>query len=300
MSHSHLEHRFDVYRAVTESIVEAIEAGAGPFVMPWHGAGATQRTENAHTRMNYHGVNVLVLWARACLKRFGSGYWASYKQWQEAGAQVRRGEEGTVIVFFKRLDEPDDETDADETERPRGGLVARASRVFNADQVTGWQPPISRHEANPVEWLEAAETFVSATGARVTHGGVEAFYSPSDDAIRMPDRDHFTGTPTSTPTEAYYATLLHELVHWTGAAHRLDRGLVRRGPMEVAAEELVAEIGAAFLCADLQVANAPRPDHAAYVAHWLELLRNDKRAVFTAARLAGTAASYLHDLAAAP
>ncbi|HWT32008.1 MAG TPA: zincin-like metallopeptidase domain-containing protein [Croceibacterium sp.] len=299
MSEGHSENRFDVYRTVTQNIVEAIEAGTGTFVMPWHGGGAAiGKPENAYTRMEYHGINVLALWAQACLVGFGSGYWASYKQWQHAGAQVKRGEHGTTIVFFKRLDGPG--ADAEEEEdQPRSRLVARASRVFNADQVEGWQPPASYPKGDLVETLTAVDTFVRSTGARITHGGSRAFYSIPDDAIQLPDRNRFTGTETSTATEAYYATVLHELVHWTGAAHRLDRSLAFTSKAEIAAEELVAEIGAAFLCADLHVANTPRRDHAAYVANWLELLRGDARAIFTAARGASAAASYLHELVAA-
>jgi len=298
MSDGHQESRFDVYRAVTQNIIEAIEKGAGEFVMPWHGAGAAiGKPENAYTRMEYHGINVLALWAQACLAGFGSGYWASYKQWQQAGAQVKRGERGTTIVFFKRLDRPGNESEEDD-DQPRHRLVARASRVFNADQVDGWLPQALYSKVDLVETLAVAETFVHATGACITHGGSQAFYSIPDDSIRLPDRDRFTGTATSTATEAYYATVLHELVHWTGAAHRLDRTLAFKAKTDIAAEELIAEIGAAFLCADLHVSNTPRPDHAAYVANWLELLRGDARAIFAAARSANTAASYLHELVA--
>lgn len=298
MSENHSQSRFDVYRAVTQNIIEAIEAGAGTFVMPWHaGSAATGKPENAYTRMEYHGINVIALWAQACLAGFGSGYWASYKQWQHVGAQVKRGERGTTIVFFRRLDGPESKTEEDEDQR-RHRLVARASRVFNADQVEGWQQPMLYPKADLVETLAAAETFVLATGARIIHGGPRAFYSISEDVIRLPDRVRFTGTNTSTATEAYYATVFHELVHWTGAAHRLDRSLGVITKAELAAEELIAEIGAAFLCADLHVVNTPRADHAAYVANWLKLLRGDARAIFTAARAANAAASHLHELVA--
>jgi antirestriction protein ArdC len=298
MSDSHSENRFDVYRAVTQNIIEAIEAGASAFVMPWHGEGAAiGKPENAHTHMEYHGINVVALWAQACLSGFKRGYWASYKQWQHVGAQVKRGERGTAIVFFKRLVELETEGGEDETQSRRR-LVARASYVFNADQVEGWQPPTPAPKTDLVETLTTADAFVCTTGARIIHGGSQAFYSIPEDAIRLPDRDRFTGTDTCTATEAYYATVLHELVHWTGAAHRLDRSLSFSTKADVAAEELIAEIGAAFLCADLRVTNAPRPDHAAYVANWLQLLRNDTRAIFTAARGANAAASYLHELVA--
>ena len=284
--------RFDVYRAVTDNIIAAIEAGAGEFVMPWHGDGvAIAKPQNALTQMEYHGVNVLALWVQSYVKGYRSGYWASYKQWQSVGAQVVKGAEGSTIVFFKKI-----EGEAAEGDEPSVRLVARASRVFNADQVAGWQQPVKRNVGGNAQTLESVETFIAATKAEVHCAGSVACYRIHDDYIEMPDRSRFTGSPTTSATEAYSATLLHELIHWSGARHRLARfgdGIPREN---LAAEELVAEIGAAFLCADLGVSNHPRPDHAAYVAHWLELLKNDTRAIFTASRLANQAASHLHEL----
>lgn len=298
MSDAESTTRFDVYRTVTDTIVAAIEAGAGEFVMPWHGASARiAKPENAHTRMEYHGINVIALWAEACLKRYQSGYWASYRQWQQAGAQVRQGEKGATVVFFKRLNEDSDSAPADRDAISRVPLVARASRVFNADQVTGWEPPIPRHNGDPVKVLESVATFVAGSRAKVVHGA-DARYDILADVIEMPTPSRFTGSPTSSASEAWHATLLHELVHWSGAKHRLDRKIRDISRADLAREELIAEIGAAFLCADLGVTNSPRPDHAAYVANWLQLLKNDTRAVFQASSAASKAATYLHDVAA--
>jgi len=285
--------RFDVYRAVTDKIVAAIEAGAGTFVMPWHGNGAViAKPQNAHTRMEYHGINVMALWAQAYVSGYQSGYWASYRQWQSVGAQVVKGEKGSTVVFFKQL-----EVDQDEDGEPSRRLVARASRVFNADQVAGWQPPAPPHSTGGAETMEQVEAFVAATKAQVHHGGSIACYHIRDDYIEMPDRSRFIGSPTSSATEAHSACILHELVHWSGAKHRLDRGFGEGFTKErLAAEELVAEIGSAFLCADLGVTNEPRPDHAAYVAHWLQLLKNDTRTIFHVSKIANQAATYLHEL----
>ncbi|GAA0325913.1 zincin-like metallopeptidase domain-containing protein [Sphingomonas oligophenolica] len=289
LSHS----RFDVYRAVTDSIIAAIEAGAGEFVMPWHDDGvAIAKPQNALTQMEYHGINVLALWAQADLSGYRSGYWASYRQWQHAGAQVVKGAEGSTIVFFKRI-----EGEPAEGEPTSVRLVARASRVFNADQVAGWQPPAPSRSYGDAQTTESVETFIAATKALVHRGGSIACYHITDDYIEMPERSRFIGSTTISATEAYSATLLHELVHWAGARHRLARFGEGLSKDEVPAEELVAEIGAAFLCADLGVSNQPRPDHAAYVAHWLQLLKNDARAIFTASRLANQAATYLHEMA---
>jgi antirestriction protein ArdC len=288
--------RTDVYRTITDTLIAAIEQGAGEFVMPWHG-GSIMRPQNALTGSDYHGVNVLALWAEAYTRGFATGWWATYRQWQDSGGQIRRGERASTIVFFKRLDETEEE---DDEERPRPRLVVRASRVFNADQVDGWTPPAPVYPHGSAEVIPAVSALVGASGASVRLGCSAACYRIDADHIEMPPLGSFVGTPTSTPTQAYAATLLHELVHWTGAAHRLDRGFGEgRDKEALAAEELVAEIGAAFLCADLGVSNAPRPDHAAYVGSWLQLLKDDQRAIFRASRLAERAAGFLHDLAAA-
>lgn len=285
--------RFDLYRTVTDKIVAAIEAGAGEFVMPWHVSAATGRPINAFTGHGYRGVNVVALWAEAVMSGYGTGWWASYRQWERLGAQVRRGEHGTVIVFYNRVDTaPTD--DPGESDQYR--LVARAFRVFNLDQVNGWQPP-GAAPVSMVETLAEVEAFVSATKAVVMHGGSRACYLRDYDRIELPARDRFRSTPTSSASEAYYGTLLHELTHWSGAPHRLNRTFgTRFGDNDYAVEELVAELGAAFLCADLGIANEPRPDHAAYVASWLEVLNEDRRAIFTAAARANDAVAFLQDL----
>lgn len=286
--------RFDVYRTVTNTIIQAIEAGAGEFVMPWHRSGpGLARPSNAITDAPYQGVNVLALWANAMLRGFGSGYWATYDQWRKVGAQVRKAERSSMIVFYKLLAARTDD------EENQARLVARAFRVFNADQVDGWSAPASS-AANLVEAVEEVERFVHSTKARVVEGGEIACYFPREDLIRIPDRGRFQGSPTSSATEAFYSTLMHELVHWSGASARLNRTLASRfGDAAYAAEELVAEIGAAFLCADLSISNQPRPDHAAYVDSWLEVLSGDKRAIFAAAQKAREAATFLSDLASA-
>ena len=286
--------KFDVYRTITDKIVQAIEAGAGEFVMPWHTRGGViARPTNAATSMRYQGVNVVALWAEAMVSGYTSGTWGTFRQWQKLGAQVRKGARGTTIVFYKKVEPgevPEDE------EGPKGArLIARASWVFAAEQVDGWEPPAVT-PAEPAAVLEGIETFVAATRAVIRHGGDVACYRPREDIIRMPDRARFVGSPTSSPTHAYYSTLLHELTHWTGARHRLDRTFGERFKDQAYAfEELVAELGAAFLCGDLGVANEPRPDHAAYVASWLFVLEQDRRAVFAAARFASAAAAYLTD-----
>jgi antirestriction protein ArdC len=284
----------DIYREVTDAIVASIENASSPE-LPWHRGGASHdRPRNASTGKHYSGVNVLTLWLTAEKKRYESDLWATYRQWEELGAQVQKGERGSPIIFYKKY-ESEKPSEASEVEsRPR--FYARTSKVFNADQVKGFSVP--KPEArNLVEILQATEKFVAATNADIRAGGDRAYYNRSEDYIRMPERERFIGTSTSTPTESYYSTLLHELTHWSGHDKRLNRELTGRfGGQSYAMEELVAELGAAFLCADLKVANSLRPDHAAYIADWLEVLKNDTRAVFTASSKASEAAAYLAKL----
>lgn len=286
----------DVYSAITTKIIKAIDAGADEFVMPWHrslvGIG---RPKNATTSANYRGVNIVALWAEATLSGFASGHWATYKQWQNAGAQVRKGEHGAVIVFYRELDQPASPPGGTAPEDANRRFVARASYVFNAEQVDGWSPP-DQPPASAIEPCDAAEELVRRSRATVRYGHSSAYYDYQVDRICLPQPEWFVGSPTSTPVESYYSTLLHELVHWTGATHRLSRPFDRFGTEVYAREELVAELGAAFLCGDLAITNEPRADHAAYVASWLKILANDSRAIFRAARLAEQAVEYLHSL----
>lgn len=297
------ENAFDVHAHISDHIVTAIAAGAGDWTMPWRRAGgALHRPKNSLTGKAYQGVNVLSLWMAAERQQYAAPLWGTYKQWQEKGAQVRKGERGTAIVFYKDLDiERTDEATGSTT--PDKVMFARASWVFNISQVDGAELPDAPllSDIDPIERIEAVERLIGATGADMREGGDRAYYDPRQDYCAVPDRRRFIGSETSTPTDAWYATKLHELTHWTGAKHRLDRDLSTRfGSDAYAMEELIAELGSAFLCADLGINTAPRPDHAAYVGHWLKVLKDDKRAIFTAASQADKATRYLLGFDAPP
>jgi antirestriction protein ArdC len=290
------ESKLSVYEAVTAQIIAAIETGPGVCRMPWQ-SGIVQLAMpiNAATEMPYHGANVVALWAQAVTKRYVTGYWASYQQWRKLGAQVRGGEHGSLIVFYKELEgDPSNQTDA-KVDRPR--FVVRSSHVFNAEQVDGWEFP-QNPRASQVEIDGQIDAFVRATRADIRHGSLIACYKRRDDYIDMPSPEQFIGTPASSPTEAYYAVLLHELTHWTGAPHRIDRTFGKRfGDRDYAFEELIAELGAAFMCSAFRIVNEPRPDHAAYISNWLDILDRDHKAIFTAASEAQRAVEYLRTLA---
>lgn len=286
----------NVYEAVTAQIVAAVEAGVDKCERPWHRPGL-EMPLNAVTTNSYRGINVVALWAQAIDRGYVSNLWASYKQWQEIGAQVRKGERGSLIVFYKKLDELPFE-DGDDAGAKRS-YVARASHVFNAQQVDGFTLP-TPERLSAFQADQEAEAFVQAIGAEVHHGFSMACYRRSTDSIEMPDRELFVGTSTSSPAQSYYGVFLHELTHWTGAPHRLGRDLGKRfGDNAYAMEELVAEIGAAFACSALGIASEPRPDHAAYVSTWLAVLKQDTKAIFTAASRAQDAFEHLAYLATA-
>jgi antirestriction protein ArdC len=207
----------NVFQTITARIVSAIEAGAGEFVMPWHGGILSPAFPvNAATEKPYRGVNIVALWVDASFKRYISGYWASYKQWQSLGAQVRKGERGSVILFYKKLDQPEPDVQPEsETESSTGEprFVARASYVFNSEQVDGWQPPVPELKSL-VTINEEIAAFIEAVGADVRLGFPAARYRHDLDLIEIPSPEMFIGTTTSPPTEAYHAVLLHELTHY--------------------------------------------------------------------------------------
>jgi antirestriction protein ArdC len=293
------ESRTDIYQRVTDRIVAAIEAGLaeGKAGMPWHrkshGGTATGLPMNAASKISYRGVNAPVLWATANAAGYGTGLWATYKQWGEMGGQVRKGEQGTPVVYWK-ITKPSERGDtAGEDEAgggKRGSIFVRYYNVFNLAQVDGATLPADTAPELPeCERIAHAEAFIAALpGLDLRHGGGMAFYMPSQDQVQMPPFADFKNA------EGYYSVLYHELTHWVGAKHRLDRDLTGRfGSASYAAEELVAELGAAFLCASQALSSEPRPDHAKYVQSWLQALKNDKRAIFTAAAKAQQAADWL-------
>ena len=294
MSDAVLTSSSSFYDDITNKIVEAMNGQPGAFPMPWYSAGsAAMMPTNVFTDAYYRGINVLALWVDAMKKGYPSGYWASYKQWQQMACQVRYGEKGSLIIFYKPVAGAGE---ADDGAAGQPHFVARSSRVFNAAQVDGWQPPHS-FQISLVQRNKKVEAFVGATRARVDHGFPHACYRRDLDVIQMPGVELFNGSNSSSATETYYSTLLHELTHWSGAQHRLNREFGKRfGDNAYAFEELVAELGAAFLCATLGVANEPRIDHAQYLSAWLKMLRQDHQALFMAAGQAQKAVEYVAHL----
>jgi antirestriction protein ArdC len=281
---SKAEPRRDLYQAVTDRIVAALEAGTKPWRKTWTGGGLQLRASG----QEYRGINQLLLTLTAAEAGYSSPFWLTFKQALELGGAVRKGERSTEIVFYKKLTVEDRDAPEGE-ERKKQIPLLRSYRVFNAEQCDGlparFTPkPVAISSANERDPI--AEAALRSSGALIREGGGQAFYSPASDHVQMPPFEAFE------TTGGYLATLAHELTHWTGHRSRLHRdiGGTRFGSPNYAREELVAEIGAAFICARLAIAGEHIDNHAAYLASWLKVLREDKRAIFKAAALAQSAA----------
>jgi antirestriction protein ArdC len=291
----------DVYSRITDRIVASLEQGVRPWHRPWnaeHAAGKITRPLRVGGQP-YSGINVFMLWSEAMDAGYSAPIWMTFRQARELGGHVRKGEHGTTVVYastFKKT-EADEETGEDVE---RNIPFMKGYTVFNVEQIEDLPAHYYATAAAPV--LEPAqrdaraEAFFAHTGVAVNHGGNRAYYTVAADRIQMPPFEFFEDP------ESYYSTLGHETCHATRHPDRLDRdfGRKRWGDEGYAMEELVAELGSAFLCADLDLTPEVREDHAAYIENWLTVLKNDKRAIFTAAAHAQRAADFLHGLQPAP
>ncbi|MCB1876265.1 MAG: DUF1738 domain-containing protein [Chromatiales bacterium] len=273
-------HINELYKAVTASIVADLERGVKPWQKPWD--ADEPFPANYSTGQRYRGINILILWAQSQRVGFTSTQWLTYRQAAALGGQVRKGEHGTHCVFYKPVS-VETVGEEDETE-PKVRVVAREFVVFNLDQIDG----IAKPQAERVDWNahDAAEEVLSGSGAKIRHGGTRAYYRSAEDRIQLPGRARFTNA------DDYYATALHELVHWTGHESRLARKLGNRfGSDAYAMEELIAEIGSAFLTTYLGITGEVQ--HASYIDSWLTVLKRDTKAVFSAAAQAEKAFAFL-------
>jgi len=277
---------------ITREIIARLEAGTRPWVKPWRGIAVSRPLRACGTA--YRGINVFWLWMVADMCGYASPYWMTYNQAQTLGAQVRKGQKATLAMFYKSytkaVETPETCETGETNEEPR--RVLKAYPVFNADQVEGLAEafyPAERDGVEPEGRKEALDAFFAAIPAVLRHQGDEAYYEAAADRVTMPPAQLFSGF------DHYYATLAHELSHWTGHASRLDRDLRNRFGTAAyyAAEELVAELSSAILGAELGLPVAHLDNHASYIDHWLKLFRQDDRAILTAAAKAEEASSLL-------
>lgn len=275
----------DQEQEITNQIIDLIEGGMvdGKWERPWTKIGVLPF--NAITGKTYRGINLLMGMIA------GGGAFATYKQWQDLGGQVPGGTSGTYMFRPITIQRKDDNGNPimDAQGNPDTFKVFKAFKAFAAHQQEGWEP--EQREVIEFDSVDAAEQIIADTGARIQHGNSDrAFYSPSSDAITMPGRDQFS------TTQGYYGTVLHELVHWTGHSSRLARDFSGRfGDEAYAFEELVAELGATFLCAAMGIEQEADHNHVKYVKSWIKILKGDKKAIKDAAALAQKAVDYIMD-----
>lgn len=280
--------RPDIYSRITNQIIDQLEAGVRPWIQPWTGGYPVTRPLR-HDGTPYSGINILLLWSEAFSRGFTSPSWMTFRQALALGAHVRKGEKGSTVVYANQIVRTEADDAGEEVEQRIPFL--KAYTVFNVEQIDDLPDayrPTPPELVNPEARLEAVERFFAGLGADIRHGGSATYYVPASDHVQMPLFETFRDAG------AYYATLGHECVHWTGHGSRLARDF-SRSKQAYAREELVAELGAAFLCADLGLELEPREDHAAYLGHWLEVLKADKRFLFSAAAHAQKAVAWLHE-----
>ncbi|MCP8685956.1 ArdC family protein [Marinobacterium sedimentorum] len=288
-------HQNDVYTRITDRIIADLEKGVKSWTKPWSAGNIEGRIAlpKRHNGEAYQGINILSLWASSMDQGFTSSIWMTFRQAKELGGHVIKGEKGSLVVYANTLQRTEENENGEEVELQIPYM--KGYTVFNVEQIEGladeyYDKPEPAGEA--VERIDHADQFFAATGASIHNGGDRAYYAIGQDHIKLPHIEAFRDA------ESYYATLAHEMTHWTRHESRLDRDFGRKkwGDEGYAQEELVAELGAAFLCADLGLALEDREDHAAYIGSWLKVLKDDKRAIFHAAAHAQRAVNYLYRL----
>jgi antirestriction protein ArdC len=285
----------ELYTRVTDRIIADLEQGVRPWLKPWDSSNAKGRITLPvrHNGTPYRGVNILLLWDETVNKGYATPVWMTWKQANQLHARIRKGEHGSLVDYAYRFTRTETADNGEDVEREIPFL--KGYTVFNVEQIEGLPDQYyvkSEYKGDSLPLLETFERFFASTGATVRHGGNMAYYAAGPDLIQLPPPDVFKDA------ESYAATKAHELTHWTKHGSRLNRefGRKRFGDMAYAREELVAELGAAFLCASLGITPEPREDHAAYLGHWLRVLQEDKRAIFSAAAYAQRAVDYLRGL----
>jgi antirestriction protein ArdC len=288
----------DVYQQVTDTIIQQLEQGVVPWQKPFGGVdgGTFTIPKNFATGNRYKGINIVLLWAHAIKSGYQSDEWATFKQWNDKGERIRKGESAKtqMIVFYETYEK---EVDGEIQKIP----FAKVSNVYNRCQLQSYilseAAKATTERTNLVETIDMVEAFVANTKAVVEHQGYQAFYSPMADRINMPFPECFENTEACTATEGYYSTLLHELSHWSGHKDRLNRlEKAKFGDKKYANEELVAEFSAAFMCAGFGIGTLEKGNHASYIDNWLTVLREDNRAIFRAASEANKVVEFLSSL----
>lgn len=271
------------YQVVTDRIIEKLEQGTVPWRQPW----STELPKSLTTKKDYRGINVFLLGSQG----YTNPYWLTFKQGKRLGGHIRRGEKATPIVFWKWIERETEEVDEAGKRVLTSAPMLRYYYVFNLEQCEGIEiPEFKTHQTEPIPRSESIVASMPNCPV-VEHKESRAFYRPLTDTVNMPALDHFS------IGEEYYSTLFHELTHATGHSSRLDRQDMDKqrlfGSLDYSQEELVAEMGAAFLCGNSGIVNRTIDNSTAYIQGWLKRLRNDKRLLVFAGGQAQKAADYI-------
>ena len=284
----------DVYQMVTNTIIEQLEQGVIPWQPSWNGSTGQlplSLPANKVTGNYYRGINIVLLWSAAMKNKFATSEWASFKQWSSKNEYVRKGEKGSFVIYYDTIEK---EEDGETKKIP----FIKTSYVFNRCQLNSYvAPKIVNPDLQPslFEKIDPIDAFLENTKAVIETWDGDPCYNVTEDMVKVPYPEKFVHTATCTATEGFYSTMLHELVHWSGAKHRLNRtGGKKFGDQAYAVEELVAEFGAAFLCAGFGIATVENAEHASYIDHWLKVLKEDKQCVVSAASEASKTVEYLN------
>lgn len=280
--------KLDIHSELTNQVIEMLES-AQDWERPWKKFAVNGMPINYKTKAIYNGANIISLWLSANKNGFKNNFWLTYNQAKELGGNVKKGSKGTHIIFYKPLTIEDKDT-GEEKNIP----ILKWSTVFNIDQIENIdfeiEEPKTEKENIDFSGFENVDQVIENTGVIITHGGSRAFYSRNDDAITMPEKNDFNSAPD------YYETLLHELTHWTGAPHRLERKKgAKFGDHDYAFEELIAELGSIFLCAELGI-DGNLQNHASYIKSWIKALKSDKTFIFKASAQASKAFNFTMNL----
>ena len=288
------KNRVDVYELVTNYVIEMLEkVEVSEYETPFSMGAGFQDSKNLVSGKSYNGINSVVLWVTQYVEGFQSNEWATFKQWKEKGAKIKKGAKSVPVIYYNFYKTGETVIqNGKEVEEERGYI--KYYRVFNADQVEGYEGKTAeRPNFGIVEKVKMIDDFIANTGAEIKTGGHRAYYHLEHDYIKMPGIGLFLNT-SQTATENYYATLLHELTHWTGAKTRNNRFPEGNGSKkDYAFEELVAELGSAFLCERFGMKTHGRKDHVAYIRGWLRALESDKKFIFKASTQAKKAVEFL-------
>lgn len=283
----------ELYQSITDQIIQSLEAGVAPWTKPWNSGQKDHLMLGSlplplrSTGEYYRGINVIILWLTAQAKGYTSPNWMTFKQVQAKGGNVKKGEKGTVVVYANRIIKEEINVTTGDTETSSIPYM-KGYVVFNADQCDNLAGTVADDVDDVVAEVTDVDAFFANTNAKISYGGDRAFYVPGTDRIRIP------AIKTFKDKESFHATKAHEFIHWTGHESRLHRTLLgEHGSDDYAREELVAELGSAFLCSTLGIVAGVRPDHASYIGMWLKALRNDRKFIFSAATKAQAAVDHL-------